>query len=228
MLGQIVNISNNELISEVALKCGDPFFKDFPKNIYSQSIYRSIRAIAKDYNILNRVWTYITINSNGEFVIEPSNFNGAWRITVTPNGGTEREYLERNFDEVKDNNDIANYFYHIYYGVGSNRFLYTNGNIGDTVKIYYTSSVAGANDYESTDGNGEAYDIPYLPDKYYDETLRRAIIWICQLGIATFDERKKQKYIDLLRVYQKREDVLPERNLELNRPWIQIKPFRFP
>ena len=52
MPGQIVNISNNQAISEVALKCGDPFFRDFPKNIYSQAVYRAEREIAKEYGTL--------------------------------------------------------------------------------------------------------------------------------------------------------------------------------
>ena len=228
MLGQIVNISNNELVSEIALKCGDPFFKDFPKNVYGQSAYRAMRIIAKEYNILNRLWSYTTTESNEEFIIEPSNFNGAWRVTVTPSGGIEQEYMERSFDEVKDNTDSTVYFYCIYHSAGTNRLFYTNGNANDTIRIYYTSSIAGTADYEGVDDDGNVYDIPYLPDKYYDEILRRAVIWICQLGVATFDDRKKQKYIDLLKIYQKREDILPERNLELNRPWITIKPFKFP
>ena len=47
MPGQIINISNSEAIAEVALKCGDPFFKDFPRNIYSQAVFRAERHIAK-------------------------------------------------------------------------------------------------------------------------------------------------------------------------------------
>lgn len=35
MQEQVILVSNDSALSEVSLKCGDPFFIDFPKNIYS-------------------------------------------------------------------------------------------------------------------------------------------------------------------------------------------------
>jgi len=78
MPGQIVNVSNSEAISEVALKCGDPFFKDFPKNIYNQGVYRAQRSIAKHFGVLDRLWTHTNTTGTSPIEIVPLNFNGDW------------------------------------------------------------------------------------------------------------------------------------------------------
>ena len=100
MPGQIVNVSNDQAISEVALKCGDPFFKDFPRNIYSQSVYRATREIAKEYGIMDRTWSYTNTDGTSPVEVAPLNFNGPWRVAVTPSDGDEQVYTEVKIDDI--------------------------------------------------------------------------------------------------------------------------------
>ena len=46
-----------------------------------------------------------------------------------------------------------------------------------------------------------------------------------QLGLAKYTGEKAEKYSRVLKLYQQREDVSPERGLHRERPWIQVKAF---
>ena len=227
---QIVNISNNEAIGEVALKCGDPWFKDFPRNIYSQAVYRAERAIAKLYGVMERSVT-ITNDDTGTspIVIEPLNFNGAWRITVTPDGGTETLYEEVSLEKVLDNANSStastNYFYHILFNANQHELYYTFPELDDEITIYYTSSIAGEEDYEELDDEGNLQAIPVLPNKYFEETVRQAVRYMAKLGLAQFEGLKAQKYGRVLQVYTRKRDEVEERHLERSRPWIEVTPW---
>ncbi len=234
MAGQIVNISNNEAIGEVALKCGDPFFKDFPRNIYSQAVYRAERHIAKLYGVMDRVWTYTNTAGTSPVDITPLNFNGAWRITVTTadtddEDGTTELYTDVSIDKVLDNDDSStastNYYYNILFNANQRELYYTWPAVDDEITIYYTSSIAGSDDYEELDDEGNAQAIPVLPNKYFEEVVRQAIRYIAKLGIATFDANKAQKYGRVLQVHTRRRDEVEERHLEKSRPWIEITPW---
>jgi hypothetical protein len=233
MPGQIVNVSNDQAIAEVALKCGDPFFKDFPKNIYSQAVYRGTREIAKEYGIMDRSWSYTNTGGTSPFAISPLNFTGAWRCSVLPSGDTaEIIYTEVKLDSVLDNDTsdtaITNYYYSIIYDANQYMFYYTHPAEDDVVTIYYVSSVAGEEDYEVYDENGDPNAIPVLPNKYFEELIRRAVRYMAKLGIATFDDRKAEKYGRVLQLHTKRTDEKQDMSLERSRPWIEIQPFIYP
>lgn len=227
MHGQIVNISNNEAIGEVALKCGDPWFKDFPRNVYSQAVYRAERYIAKLYGIMDRKWEYTNTAGTSPIDIEPLNLHGVWRVVITASDGTDEEYTEVTLDKVLDNADSStastNYYYNILYNANKYQLYYTWPAANDTVAIYYTSSIAGENDYEELDNEGNEQAIPVLPNKYFEEVTRQAVRYIAKLGIATFGGEKAQKYGRVLQAYTRRRDEVEERHLEKSRPWIEIK-----
>lgn len=228
MPGQIVNISNNETISEVALKCGDPFFKDFPKNIYSQSIYRAERSIAKEFGILDRIWTYTNTAGTSPITILPLNFHGAWKIDIAITGGDSVEYVERKLEDVLNSSLTDDNYFHIFFNANQRNLYYTNPAVDDVITIYYTSLIAGEEDYEPYDSEGNATEVPVLPNKYFEEVVRRAVRYIAQLGVATFEEDKARKYTRILQIYTQRKDQEQEENLEKSRPFILIKPFQYP
>lgn len=228
MSGQIVNVSNSEAISEVALKCGDPFFKDFPKNIYSQGVYRAERSIAKDFGILDRIWTYTNTTGTSPITIAPLNFNGAWKVNVSLIDGDPAEYTERKIEDTFNSDLTSDNFYHILYNANQREFHYANPAIGDVITIYYTSLIAGEEDYELLDSDGNPIANPVLPNKYFEEVVRRAVRYIAQLGIATFEADKAAKYTRILRLYTQRADQVQERGLEKSRPFIMITPFQYP
>jgi len=49
---------------------------------------------------------------------------------------------------------------------------------------------------------------------------------MAKLGLATFDDRKAQRYSRVLQVYTRRRDEVEERHLERSRPWIEITPWQ--
>lgn len=249
MSGQIVNISWKAAVSETALKCGDPFFKDFPKHIYSQAIYRAERGIAKEFGIMDRIWEYTNVAGDSEIDIGPLNFTGAWEVTVLsadadddvvedneePVAGTlTTDSIEVNADgsysysrvqwEEMNTTGVA-YKYAINYIGNRYVFKYSDAEEDDVIKIYYVSSIAGEEDYEYYDSEGEANLIPVLPNRYYEETVRRASIYIAQLGIAKYDGDKSNRFGRILQMYRQSGDVSPEKGLHRDRPWIMTKMF---
>jgi len=230
-IGQIVNISNEEAIAEVALKVGDPFFKDYPRNIYSQAVYRAERGVAKKYGIMDRTWTYTNTDGTSPIVIVPLNFNGAYRITVTPvstedETGVETNYSERKIEDILDNADSStassNFYYSIMFDANQRMLYYTWPVADDEITIYYTSSIAGSTDYEGYDDEGEEQAIPVLPNKYYEEVLRQAVRYMAKLSLAKFDGIKAERAMRVLRAYTRKTDEVEERHLDKSRPWIQI------
>lgn len=225
---QIVNYTLNETVSEVALLCGDKFFKDFPKNIYNQAVYRSQRSIAVEYQILERIWTHTITTDEAveetEIEISPLNFDKEYKILVIHPDDTEATAYDDKVDhELNNDTDITEYY--IRYATNKYVINYTNKEEGDILKIYYISHIAGLEDYEATDADGNANIIPVLPDKFYEEILKRAVSWIAKLGIASFGEEKKKKYIDLLKIYSSSKEK--DMNLVKNDTWISIKPFQY-
>lgn len=229
MPGQIITLSNDETISEVSLKCGDAFFKDFPRNIYSQAVYRAERSIAKEFGIMDRVWTYTNTDGTSPITIAPLNFRGAWRVTITPADGTEKEYEEKTTDDVLDNGDsstsTANYFYNIIYNANQYELFYTWPAEDDALTMYYTSSIAGEEDYEYFDSEGNANAIPVLPNTYFEETVRRGVRYMAQLGIASYSGEKAERFSRILRMYTMGRDNAMDHTLERDRPWVTIKAF---
>lgn len=241
MSGQIIHTSSHDAISEVALKCGDPFYKDFPKNIYSQAVYRAERSIAKEYGILDRILTITTEDDTGEFEIFKLNFLGEWRVTLTQ-AETEDDESETistvaldlnkdgsvnlkkvNWDDL--NKSTSSYEYAVNYFANRYMMKYNPASTGDTITIYYTSGIAGEEDFETYDQFGNTNLIPVLPNQFYEEVIRRACLYIAGLGIARFENEKAEKYQRIIRFYQRRSDLADDKTLYKDSPWIIIKPF---
>ena len=244
MPGQIVNISWKSAVSETALKCGDSLFKEFPKHIYSQAVFRAERGIAKDFGIMDRIWEYTNADGDEEIDIGPLNFTGAWQVTVLPSDDPAVSSTEQGtlaiiqvaqnidgsypYDEVQweeMNVTDVGYKYAIKYIGNRYVFKYAPYVADDIIKIYYTSSIAGEEDYEYYDSEGEVNLIPVLPNRFYEETVRRACIYMAQLGIAKYSGEKAVRYARVLDLYRQPEDVAPEKGLHRSRPWIKVKAF---
>ena len=229
MANQIVNISWKDAVSETALKCGDPFFRDFGKNIYSQAVFRAERGIAKRYNILDRLLTIPNPNASGELTISPSNFNGEWRVSIMRSGTETPHEYERCDDITVDNIEmkvsLPKYRYSLKYMTNKYVFKYNFPTANDIINIYYSSSIASEEDYTTLDDQGNPNLIPVLPNKYYEETVRRAVIYIAELGIGTFNGNKYKRFAGILKRYSRPDDMLPERGLEKDRPWIMMKAY---
>jgi len=228
-MSQIVTVSNDEVMAEAALKCGDPFYKDFPQNIYSQAVYRAERAIAKEYGILDRIWTYTNTAGTSPIEITRLNFQGAFRVERTNSDDIVEIYQEQQLNVILDNDSSTtastNYYYNVMYNANTRYLYYTNPAASDVIDIYYTSSIAGSEDYSVTD---PPYPWPVLPNAYFEETIRRTILYIAKLGVVSFSEAKAKKYQNVLMIYRRSDDEQHEKELMRSRPWIQIKPLQYP
>lgn len=222
MTGQVVNITNDDINAEVALKCGDPFFEDFPTNIYNQAVYRAQRSIAMDYNIMDRIWTYTNTELLNPIPFNVSNNNGIYKIEIFRTGAVVPEaYKEIDYSKWSEVQNDTKLYYSIVYDTNSYFIYYTFPVANDVIRVYYNSHIAGETDYENDQS------LPILPNKYYEEVIRRAVLYIATLGIAKFQDAKKQKYMDVIQLYRRRSDVKDkESQLEARREWVMIKPFR--
>jgi hypothetical protein len=258
MAGQPLVITFSSAVDETALKCGDPFYKDFPKYIYQQAVYRAERSIAQEYKILDRIMRLTNTAGTSPFTINRQNFSGqVWRLTVqhysstgggvpvpdpiprnAPNAtgqvlGTAELYHQRQVDEVLDNvtsvTASSNYFYALIFNTNAYSLFYTHPAENDVIEIYYTATIAGQEDYDTLDENGDANVLPAIPNEYFEETVRRAIRYMVKLGIAKYETGEKaQRYSRLLSIYTRRTDETEDFSLGRDRAWIQIKPFQYP
>jgi len=239
MSGQIVNISTKDLISEAALKCGDALMRDLPKNLYSQAVYRAQRFIASQYGLLERVWTYTNVDGDSELDIIPQNFNGEWRVeitkpasdsssspTTTPYSKVQYQEVDNELTDLNYNVMLPDYRYSITYIANRYVLKYSGAGANDVVTIYYISGIAGEEDFEPYDVNGDPNLIPVIPNRYYEETLRKSILWACDLGIARYgDTFKGKRFATVRKLHMRNDDLLKPKGLEESRPWITVKLF---
>jgi len=202
---------NEDFVSTLAFRCGDTNFEDFTKSIYGQAVFDAQRKIIKKFNILERYIDYkVTleeIDSDYDIPLYLNNFKAETRFIVNniEYNQTERDRLESKTYYIRFNDEQSGWFFN-YYGKSSE----------DIIRIYYISYGPIS---EESDGT------PVIPDIYYDELIRRAIIEIAKYGVITFKEGKKEKYMDLLRLYS---DDRETAMLEPNTDWVRIKPFQYP
>jgi len=202
---QILKAFNKDLISEVALQCGDSQFVDFPETIYAQAAFRAQREVAKDYNILQREITLTTETDTWED-LNLSNFVAEAYVKVN---GTK--YDKRN--ELDDTDATQ---YHIRFDNYQWQLNYTNKVAGDEVNIFYTLTGDVSEEQDGT---------PIIPDKYYEEVVNKAVIYIAKLGIAQHEGVKLQKYQNVFRINQRQKI---DSSLAKDNSWISIKPFIYP
>jgi len=203
---QIVKAYNKEIISEVASMCGDPEYRDYKREFYGQAIYRAMRRIAKDYN-LTEYALFLTVE---DFEVDLwlslplSNFRGEIEVRVN-----DKPYLKTNDDPKNE------YEYVIKYSNDSLVLNYYNKVAKDKVYIKYSSLGQKADEFDGT---------PLIPDRFYEELLNKAIVYLAKIGVAQFTAEKKEKYLTLLKIYDTPHDDY-DPHLAKNNQWIVIKPF---
>jgi hypothetical protein len=237
--GQILSFVNESDISEVALQCGDEYFNDFNKNIYKQAIYRAQRDIARQYNVLERIWSYTTVETDltGSILIDVNNFDYEYKVVIN-----DIEYTKVNQLLSEDNivaalgvddaevllasgaTSISEQIqYTIRYETDGYYLNYNFRSIGDTIIIYYMTEIDGTQDYDEDEGDT----IPVLPNKFKEEIIKRSVVYIAKLALARFIGEKAEKYGRVLRIYSNPRNQRDD-TLERDRAWITIKPFQFP
>jgi len=262
-MSQVERNWDDELISEVAVKCNDPFFRDFRKDIYAQAVFREQRMLAQKYNVLERRWSSYVGEENlnvptkwGELVLNEipltmTDFSSEFEVLLnnvafakrnkidqlTANtyyirytkddadlreleqitvGGEEGEYLiEESDDDVEAADPRVNFNNDYSYVI----YLCSENIIAkdDFIFVYYISTGRLANE---TTGK------PVLPVKFYEELLRKSILYIAKLGIASFAGEKKIKYRDIYGIHGAEDRRGSKSELQRNDEWVKVKPFK--
>lgn len=221
-MAQLVTSFDSDLLSEVAIALADEQFKDFPKNIYSQQAFRAARSISKEFDIFERTISLTMeeddIDDDTEIPILPLNFSYESHFAVN---GTEYTKTTFPFQDVEEDDTL----YYVRYVSNQYVFNYTNKAVDDVVNIQYSSVISGTDDYADTDDYGNENIIPVIPNRFYEEHMKRTIILMCKLGIAKYSGETGQKYQRLFALYSGEKQ---EPHLHSNRTWVEIKPFRYP
>lgn len=194
---------NDVIISEIALRCDDINFKDFPKNIYQLAYRNALKEVSRKYRISKRLHKSFYYNSNGEIKLNLPDFVKDFKLKV--NG---KEYTAEN--EIKND-----YEYNIT-AINNELILkYKPYTEKDEIELYYVADLDEASDSE-----------PIVPGSYLEEVINHAVYEIAKIGFAKFvgNELLRNKYESLLRLYIKQIGL--KSDLIKDEEWIAVKPFR--
>lgn len=238
-----------DLISEIALKCGDPEFKEFGKSEYMRALHRSNRQIAKLYGIDEKIFEF-TLSEYGsedenDIILDLPDFKAA--VDVFVNG--VRMYktdgtLDRHYQ----------WAYYIRWINGELHFNYVKGQVGaigmdisglDITEVMSTgiteretaepsARTKSSNDqvviryyvipdYETTK-NGEFI----IPSEYEEQQILKGIIEMTDLGIAKYPSGEMaEKWVRLYKRYKERLGQYDMHNVR-DQEWVKIQPFKYP
>lgn len=239
-----------QLLGEVSLRCGDPEFKDFEKQIYERAIYRSNREIAKFYGILQKTYSFTLQDQitaiDDDIILDLPDMKAEFLVSVNGN------------ELVKVPNKIETdmrYVYYLEFREGTWYFNYTLGDNGlvsgiDITGQDITETMSQSlferiesSDVQSTikalsdqiticytiipdlDSDLGEYDIP---TKFEEEQINRAVNYMAKLGVTKYPvetSEKGQKYLRIMQMYksEKRSDL--DANIAKDRPFIKITPW---
>lgn len=238
------------LISEVALRCGDPNFKEFDVNTYKRALYRANREIAKAYEIFKKILSFklsdMVSNTNDDIRITIPDFKSEYLVKVN-NYNLEKvgdeiqsQYRFAYYLELKDGELIFNYV------LGGT--LYTNTievtglditeemskgffereestrdlNLGKSLQDEIVIGYTSIPDLESELGE---YDIP---ERFQEEQIEKSIFLVAKLGIAKYTDPESQvgnKYRNLLSLYKSEKTSDYDKLIAKDNPWVMIKPW---
>ena len=243
-------MTTSQLLGEVSLRCGDPEFKDFEKQIYQRAIYRSNREIAKFYGILQKTLSFTLqdqISSmDDDIILDLPDMKAEFLVSVNGN------------ELVKVANKIETdmrYVYYLEFREGTWYFNYTLGDNGlvsgiditgqditetmsqslferiessdvqQTIKAFSDQIIICYTIIPDLDSDVGEYDIP---SKFEEEQINRSVNYMAKLGITKYPvetSEKGQKYLRLIQMYksEKRSDI--DANIAKDREFIKIIPW---
>lgn len=238
------------LISEVALRCGDPNFKEFDVNTYKRALYRANREIAKNYEIFKKILSF----KLNEMV---SNIDDDIRITI-PDFKSEYMVRVNNYTLEKVTDEIQPQYRFAYYLEFKDGELFFNYVLGGTL-LQNTIEVTGLDittemsqgffekeeavrDLNLGKGLQDEIVIGYvsipdleselgeydIPERFQEEQIEKSIFLIAKLGIVKYTDPESQvgnKYRNLLSLYKSEKTSDYDKAIAKDNAWIIIKPY---
>lgn len=243
-------MDNNQLLSEVSLRCGDPEFKDFEKQIYQRAIYRSNREIAKFYGILQKVFQFTLRDMasilDNDIILDLPDMKAEYLVSVNGNelvkvaNKLEPQYRFVYYLEYKDG------MWHFNYTLGDNGLIsgidITGQDITETMSQSLFERIEASDVNSTIKAFEDVITICYtiipdldtdegdylIPSKYEEEQIDRAVNYMAKLGITKYPvetTEKGQKYYRIYQMYksEKRSDI--DKNLAKDREFVKITPW---
>lgn len=179
---------NKRLIDILAYRCNDAYFDDFSQSVYEESMLFAARAVARKYSLLNRYYSF-KANAKNEsdkkapLKLKIHSFSAETMVRVN-----EIEY-SRTHDLRLDGEKI----YQLYYGTDCYLFNYSPRNTEDRIDLLYTADI-------TVDDFDDESITPVIPQRYDEDLLKNALLYISELGIAKFREEKKAKYMSIYKL----------------------------
>lgn len=203
---KIVKKYDKELVSDISFMCNDISFTDFKMTDYGAVLFKVQRELAKEYNILERV-LFITLQKEdleGEIILPVDNFIAEYKVLVNNTPLTQVNRVENSYE------------YRIYYNENHTWvFDYKTRSEDDEIEIYYTVDSIPGEEYDGT---------VILPDKFYDEIIRKTANRIAKLGLIKFnDNDKERKYRKLLEITDNEKKDTDRKQLQRNDAWSTLK-----
>jgi len=244
-------MNKEEIIDEIALRCGDSNYKDFESALYSQAYYRANREVAKTYQMLKKTISFILSDRvdnvtddiifdipdfNSEILVKVNNF--PLKKTANHFEGTDRfvYYLEPFEGQWTFNYILGNFTSNL--GNPQNIDITELMSVGITERtdeqIQQEAAYKGTEDNivimynvipdHYTDLEGEFV----IPARYEEELINEGTTYIAKIGVAKFasSEEKQDKYKTILRMYRTRSDK--DKRLLTDKPFIKMKVWKYP
>jgi hypothetical protein len=196
----------------IAYRCNDTDYYDFPESVYNEGMLFSAREVARRHSILHRYYSF-TITTN-----DPLEYQKP--VPIRLHSFTAEELVRVNGIELTRSDNIRFHdntnMYQLYYGVDGYLFNYTPRTPQDIIEIYYTADIT-VDDYD------EESITPVIPQRYNEEIIRGALLYISELGIAKFKEAKNEKY---MKIYKLNQNKRVGTETGEKKTWPTLKPFK--
>jgi len=216
---KVVRTYDQDLISRVALNCNDIMFNDFKQDIYGEAIYRMQKKLAANYDLMDRSITLSVLDADIPQDLTVTDFREETKVTVNDVPYSKRNETAEGDVKVFKAEDFPQKTYRIWYNSSDKWVIdYYNPIVGDTIVIDYLSLGEAA---ATTTGS------IFIPEKYQEELIRLATVYMGRLGMAKFLGQKQEKYLAIIRTYT-HQSAKEEQYLEKDEPWIFIKPLQYP
>ncbi len=182
-------MTDRELIAEIAIRCNDPNFQDFPENIYAKQLLKAKRKVAIKYRVFTRLYVFTKNNEENEkedIKLSIPGFLSEYKVKVN----------KAVYDKKENDEKLGDLTYKLEKLENELLFNYYPRNKTDLIKIYYISTLDEEEDSDNI--------YPILPAEYEDEIINHAVLEMAKLGIARFPDIKSegnQKYTNLIKLY---------------------------
>lgn len=242
-------MTSKQLKSEIALRCGDPEFKDFEPQIYDRAIYRCNREIAKFYGIFQKTMQFILREMVGdvqeEIALNMPDFKSEYLVDV--NGIELIKVANRIIPEQRG-------VYYMEFREGTWYFNYSMGvnasvtginisgqditetmsqDLFERIEDGLQTNLNKSMDDEITicysiipdlDSEIGEYDIP---TKFEEEQIEKAMYYMGKLGLAKYpgQNEKNLKYQTIVQMYKSEKRSEYDKNIAKDSEWVKMIPW---